>query len=101
MLDILRELDKGERTLVPEDIVVKIYTGVGFKDIRKQNEDYGLKSKQCANCGYKKVLDGHHIYITHHDKPPMTNGKPYQYCFGIIWLCPNCHCILHRLENGG
>lgn len=51
-------------------------------------KDYILKIVgECQCCGYKDVLDLHHIDENHH------NNDPYN----LSVLCPNCHAKIHRL----
>ena len=47
-------------------------------------------SKECYFCGYNKVLDLHHMK---HRKDGGKNKKS-----NLIYLCPNCHLLLHRLN---
>lgn len=41
------------------------------------------RPKKCDNCSIKCKPEGHHY-------------KGYKHPFSVIWLCRNCHSILHR-----
>lgn len=63
--------------------LIKHKTRLHSNTVRLIKEKVG----ECQSCGYKEVLDLHHI------NEDSTDNRPENH----IVLCPNCHAKLHRL----
>lgn len=46
---------------------------------------YLKKPNNCAHCGSKKRLDGHHF--------------DYEKALEVLWVCKSCHALLHNINK--
>ena len=64
-----------------------------FEYLEKRQRVKKLLPKECQICGFKEVLDVHHL-----------NGRKHSNDFALkrlkeyVVLCPNCHAKIHRLN---
>ena len=98
ILDYLCKVEEGKFHSLPEGLREIVYNGK-FVIGKKAVGIFRTKKSKCAICGFDSVLDWHHIWVIDFEKPLMADGRHYQYCLGLIRLCPNHHAIVSRWNN--
>lgn len=98
VIKMLRALRESNLYQLPAELKELVWdgNGIGGKEaVAEFNERFG----KCAICGFKEVLDWHHLMVVDYNKPPMQDGSQYEFCLGLIRLCPNHHASVHRVDT--
>ena len=100
------DYDEIETLVFTEGGKTRIYVNNYERNPRARQKCLDIKGYKCAVCGmdfesvYGKI--GRGFIHVHHLVPNSTHDEKYEIdCVdGLVPVCPNCHAMLHRGENG-
>ncbi len=97
--EALRGLKESKLLQLPMELTGRIWDGKAVSG-RKAVGAFKEKFNKCAICDFDEALDWHHLMVIDYKKPLMADGSRYEFCLGLIRLCPNHHALVHRNQGG-